>query len=250
MSTKVRTVNPKKKPKKGGGKKRKPVAGKKRKKPRKRRKNPAKKRRRNPGAGLRSKGLVINPRGAFSGAIGRLVGKLASTYAVRKWGDLQGSVSWNMGARWSLKNYFIAILGGGLAGELIGRTISVDFGREMFKGTIDLCVSKAVWHEAIAAIPGGSAVLGNIPAGIKAKMRPGDVADDGRGNRYQMQANGQIVAMMGTDSGSSSGDMGELVEATPLGSSEMGELVEATPLGDYDDAGEEWRSGGRSAAWA
>ncbi len=48
---------------------------------------------------------------------------------------------------------------------------------------------------------------------------PGQVFDDGAGNRYLMATNGQWVSMQG---------MGELVQAGPLG-----ELVQAGPLGRY-----------------
>ena len=198
--------------------------------------------------------MVIDPKGALGGALWRLAGKVIPTWAVRMWGDATGQpTSWSQGARWSLKNYMIALVAGGLAGELVGRMWSVEGGRQMFVGTVDLCISKATWHEVIAAIPSGPKYLGNVPEAIARQMRPGDIADDGRGNRYQMQPDGKIVAMMGREY---QDEMGEIVEAGPMGelvdAGPMGEIVDVTPMGSpvYSED-DDWRPGSsdRMAAW-
>jgi hypothetical protein len=61
-----------------------------------------------------------------------------------------------------------------------------------------------------------------------AQGRPGDMIDDGAGNRILNQG-GRWVAMMGGDMGSTvveAGPLGDVVEAGPLGG-----VVEAGPLG-------------------
>lgn len=232
---KVRTVNPTRK-KKGGKKKGKKTMAKKRKKKsggkkRRRRSNPTTKRRRSPRRRSNPVGLSINYKDAImhSGVVARLLGKVCGAAMVRYWGDTEAEqASWTAGARWTMKNHLLNLLGGAIGGEIGARVMGKEFGTRMFVGAVDLSASKALWNELIAAIPGGPKYLGqaNDAAALAQQAQEGDILDDNSGNRWVLQQ-GRWVPMMGYDTP----DVGELVEASPLDG--FGDLVEASPLDGY-----------------
>jgi hypothetical protein len=154
--------------------------------------------------------MVVNLAHPFQGGgiLFRLIGKMAGAFAVRKWGDPEGSVASTatMGGRWSIKNHLLNMLGGWAIGEIVGRVSTRERGQLCYDGAADLSASKAFWHELVQAVPGGAThfgrvSMGAIPPAIAAAAEPGDILDDGSGNRFMVQADqaGQkrFVPMMG-----------------------------------------------------
>ena len=179
-------------------------------------------------------GFLLNPMGPMEGMLARLAGKVVVAFAVRRWGDKEGSPSSaTTGKAWNFKNYFIAILASYLGGELTARFAGVRNGEHFYQGGIDLTATKLMWSELIHRWPtaakalgrGDSRAMGRGHMGqmdaLAAQATEGDILDDGSGNRWLMQG-GKWVAMMGPDDG-----MGQIVEADYLGS----DLVDATPMG-------------------
>lgn len=137
-----------------------------------------------------------------------LIGKMAGAFAVRRWGDPEGAAASTatMGGRWTIKNHLLNLLGGWIAGELVGRTMSRERGQAVYNGAADLSASKALWHELVQAVPGGAQYFGRTPMGaipqqLLAMAQPGDTLDDGSGNRFLVQADAagakRLVPMMG-----------------------------------------------------
>ena len=173
---------------------------------------------------------------------------MISAFAVRRWGDPEGAqpsgvASPTTGARWTLKNLFIAWLAGAVGGELVARFFSREGGQHVYDGSVDLALTKAFWSEVIHRIggPGGAAMFGQADdqmAVLASQADEGDIIDDGQGNRWLLQG-GQWVSMQGHDE---YGDV--LAEATPLDGYQQrmlqegaydGVLETATPLDDWDD---------------
>lgn len=226
---KVRVVNPEEKPKRSkkmAGKKRSTSSKPKRSSSTKRTSNPrrrrrrrtsSRRRRRNPGApmGAAPRRRRRNPDGG-GGSIDfmsplrnwrwfyRLLGKMAGAFAVRKWGDPEGAVpsTATMGGRWTIRNHFINLAAGYVAGSIFTRIIKRGNGQEVYEGAVDLSTSKAFWHEVIQAIPGGATYFGSAEVQqLLGRAQAGDTIDDGRGNRYVVQVgpdgSKQMVPMMG-----------------------------------------------------
>lgn len=237
----VRVVNPKPKRRKP------PTPAPNMSKPKRRRRrntNPSpsrKRRRRNPsrsGGG----GGGLNLRSAFHDALPKLVGKLAVAMAVTRFGDATtagstGQPSATMGGRWSVTNHLIAGLTSYLAGMLASRMVGRRTGQLVLEGGVDLMLSKALWLELIQRVPGGPAWLGAAPRAhammgsswqaLMAQAQPGDIIDDGTGNRYLVGADGRATAMMGAV---------QLQTATALdgyGMHGAEQLQTATPLDGY-----------------
>lgn len=154
--------------------------------------------------------MVVDLGGPFrgGGVMFRLLGKMAAAFVVRKWGDPEGAAASTatMGGRWSIKNHLLALLGGWAAGEVVGRVMTRERGQLCYEGAVDLCASKALWHELIQAIPGGATYFGRRPMGqvpqeMLAQAQAGDTLDDGHGNRFLVQAasdgSKRLVPMMG-----------------------------------------------------
>jgi hypothetical protein len=178
--------------------------------------------------------LKIDLRDDLGWAFWRFAGKLATSFAVKRWGDAaelqptSGIMSETTGARWGFKNLLIGYLASVVGGELGARFFGTDRGQHMYDGGVDLLVTKAFWSEVVHRIggAGGAAMFGqaeNDMAVLASQAGEGDVLDDGQGNRWLLQ-NGQWVAMMGTDA-LDEALYGDLEEATPLDG-----LEEATPL--------------------
>lgn len=179
--------------------------------------------------------------------LGRIAGKVFSVWAVKKWGDaLTGPTSGQTGGAWTFKNYLIALAAGYFGGELSARMINKKTGNDFYQGSADFIATKITWSEIVMrwgwtqqqlggvsdGYPGFGGVSDGYPAfgaadvqTLMAQGQPGDILDDGQGNRYLNQG-GRWVAMMGAD-------MGGVVEAGPLGSG----VVEAGPLGAVVEAG-------------
>ena len=183
-------------------------------------------------------GFFLDPMEPWNGMLPRIAGKLFSVWAVKRWGDQPGQPgSPTTGGAWSFKNYLFSMLAGYLGGELVARTMDASAGRNFYRGSADFTATKAMWSELVmrwgwsanamggAAYPsfGGAAYpsFGNVEVKqLMAEGMPGDILDDGQGNRY-LNKGGRWVAMMGADMGA------DIVEAGPLGS----DIVEAGPLG-------------------
>lgn len=196
-STKKATTTPKRR------------GGRRRTNPAPRRRAPARRRGRNPdgggGGGRRSIDLMAPLR--HWKPFWRLAGKMAAAWAVRRWGDPEGAVpsTATMGGRWTIKNHIIGLAAGYLSGMVAGR-IRPGVGQEVYEGAVDLSVSKAWWHEVVQAIPGGATYFGSTDPALQqllGRAQPGDTIDDGRGNRFvvQAQADGSrtMVPMMGLE---------------------------------------------------
>jgi len=238
----VRVVNPRKTPAMSKPKKRR-SSGKRRRNP-----NPAPmagrrtRRRRNPARSGRGGGGGLNLRQAFQDALPKLAGKVLVAMAVTRLGDAPtagstGSMSPTMGGRWSLTNHIIAGLTAYLGGMLASRMVSGRVGQLVLEGGVDLMASKALWLELIQRVPSGPAWLGQVRqvpqammgadwSAIMQQAQPGDIIDDGSGNRYLVGADGRATAMMGTSA---------LVTASPLdGYGYMGaDLITAGPMDGY-----------------
>jgi hypothetical protein len=198
---------------------------------RRRSSNPApsrrRRRRRNPEGG----GGGFNARSSFDlkSLLPYGLATLAQAFTVRKWGDTWGvgvlgpaqlAGSGYRGQAWTLKNYLIAGATGWLGAKLIARTRWGSHAAAIFwRTSIENIFTRLVWTEFVARSAWGQQYFGAMPEG-----QPGQVFDDGRGNRFLMAANGQWVSMQGV------GGYGELVQAGPLG---YGELVRAGPLGQH-----------------
>jgi hypothetical protein len=179
--------------------------------------------------------------------LARMAGKVLSVWTVKRWGDaLEGPTSPTTGGAWTFKNYLIALATGYFGGELAARMISTKTGQDFYQGSADLCATKLTWSEVVmrwdftkeqlGGVSDGYPAFGGVSQGypafgspevqaLMAQGQPGDMIDDGQGNRLLNQG-GRWVAMMGAD-------MGGVVEAGPLGSS----VVEAGPLGAVVEAG-------------
>ncbi len=185
----------------------------------------------------------------------RLAGKVFAVWAVKRYGSaFAGPNSPTTGGNWTWNNYLIALASGFIGGEIMGRIGWQRAGRNFYRGAADFTATKWMWSEVIMRWPalagggyvqaalgqtsrgypafgGGYPSFGNVPEvrQLMAQGRPGDILDDGQGNRWLNQG-GRWVAMMGADSY----DMGaDIVEAGPLGA----EMVEAGPLGAVVEAG-------------
>lgn len=182
--------------------------------------------------------MVVDLAGPFrhGGILFRLVGKMAGAFMVRKFGDPESAAASTatMGGRWTIKNHLLNLLGGWLAGELVGRVMSRERGQLCYDGAADLSASKAFWHELIQAIPGGATYFGRRPMGaVPPEMwslaQPGDTVDDGHGNRFLVQAaadgSKRLVPMMGLQSAR---PLDGLQAARPLDG-----LTPARPLDGY-----------------
>jgi len=193
-------------------------------------------------------GFALDPMGPMSGLMGRLAGKVFSVWAVKKWGDPVGSpTSGQTGGAWSFKNYLYSMLSGYLGGELVSRMIGKKAGEDFYRGSADFTATKLMWSQLVmnwdwskqalgSAYPSfaGSAYpsFGTAEArALMAQGTPGDIFDDGQGNRLLMKPDGRWIPMMGADLGADiveAGPLGaDIVEAGPLG----GPIVEAGPLG-------------------
>jgi hypothetical protein len=162
---------------------------------------------------------------------------------VRRWGDAWGTsmlsggaleTSGYRGQAWTLKNYLIC-LGVGYVGSMaIARTSALGGSRVAaiwWRSTVEQMATRLLWTEIFGRWNWGRTQFGQLPQ----NCNPGDVHDDGQGNRWVCAQNGQWVSMQGYSG------YGELVQAGPLGYGELvqagplgyGELVQAGPLGDY-----------------
>lgn len=234
----VYVVNPKKSKKKAAKKKTsrrkkstKKMAGKKkaaRRKPTKRRSTPRaparraparrrRRRRRNPAPARRStnKRRRKNPMFLAGGvgsvfaemrkSIPRLIGALATAWAVKQWGKPGGlfgqdHTSEMLGKSWGWSQYAIAGAVAAWGPKVFGRFIDAT---EFRRGAVDLIMFKAVWTEGIARSPWAVRQFGN----------PGDVAYDPSGGGMYVDQGGSWNSMQG------------LVEESPLDG-----LVEASPM--------------------
>jgi len=185
--------------------------------------------------------MMVDPLGPWNGMLARVAGKVASVWAVKRWGDgLTNPNSPTTGGAWTFKNYLIALASGYFGGELAARMINKKAGNDFYQGASDFIATKLTWSELVMRWNWTSQQLGSAYpsfagaypsfAGadvqqLMAQARPGDIVDDGHGNRLLLQPSGQWVAMMGAD-------MGNVVEAGPLG-----DIVEAGPLGNVVEAG-------------
>ena len=171
-------------------------------------------------------GMVVDLAHPFRGgaALFRLLGKMAGAFMVRKWGDPEAAAASTatMGGRWTIKNHLLNLLGGWVLGEVVGRVMSKERGQLCYDGAVDLSASKALWHELIQAIPGGATYFGRRPMGAIPQQfldqaQPGDIIDDGAGNRLLVQAAAdgtkRFVPMMGLQAAR---PLDGLQEARPL----------------------------------
>ena len=182
--------------------------------------------------------MAIDPMGPWDGMLARVAGKVLSVWTVKRWGDaLAGPNSPTTGGAWTFKNYLIALATGYFGGELAARMINKKTGTNFYQGSADFIATKLTWSEVVMRWGFTSGQLGGVSDGypsfggadvqqLMAQGQPGDMIDDGQGNRYLNQG-GRWVAMMGADMGSG------VVEAGPLGAG----IVEAGPLGQVVEAG-------------
>ena len=182
--------------------------------------------------------------------LARIAGKVISVWSVKRWGDaLSTPTSGQTGGAWTFKNYLIALAAGYFAGEVGARVLSKTTGQNMYNGAAEFIATKITWSEVVMRWGWTQTQLGGVSDGypafggasdgypafgggdelaaLMAQGQPGDMIDDGDGNRYLNQG-GRWIAMMGADMGSivEAGPLGDIVEAGPLGA-----LVEAGPLG-------------------
>jgi len=182
--------------------------------------------------------------------LARIAGKVVSVWAVKRWGDqLTTPTSGQTGGAWTFKNYLIALAAGYFAGEVGARVLSKGTGQNIYNGSAEFIATKITWSEIVMRWGWTQTQLGGVSSGypafagasdgypsfaggedlsaLMAQGQPGDMIDDGNGNRYLNQG-GRWVAMMGADMGGivEAGPLGDIVEAGPLGA-----LVEAGPLG-------------------
>jgi hypothetical protein len=228
-----------------------------------RRRAPARRRttRRNPTRARRvasrvRRGFKIDPMEPFTRELfARLAGKVFAVWAVKRWGSAaEGPNSPTTGNNWTWNNYLISLASGFIGGEIMGRIGWQRAGRNFYRGAADMTATKFMWSEVIMRWPalagggyvqsalgqagtsrgypafgGGYPSFGNVDGQVSqlfAQTQPGDIVDDGRGNRW-LNRGGRMVAMMGADMGA------DIVEAGPLGA----EIVEAGPLGSMVEAG-------------
>lgn len=190
--------------------------------------------------------MMVDPMGPWNGMLARVAGKIVSVWTVKRWGDpLADPNSPTTGGAWTFKNYLIALAAGYFGGELAARMINKKTGNDFYQGSADFIATKLTWSEIVmrwgwsagqlgGGYPafGGSAYPSFGTADVQQLMasgRPGDMIDDGQGNRILMQPDGRWISMMGADMGSAiveAGPLGDVVEAGPLGN-----VVEAGPLG-------------------
>ncbi len=188
--------------------------------------------------------MAIDPMGPWDGMLARVAGKIFSVWTVKRWGDaLTQPTSGQTGGAWTFKNYLIALATGYFGGELAARMINKKTGADFYQGSADFIVTKLTWSEVVMRWGFTSTQLGGVSDGypsfggvsdgypafgnaevqaLMAQGQPGDMIDDGQGNRLLNQG-GRWVSMMGSD----------IVEAGPLGSA----VVEAGPLGGVVEAG-------------
>jgi hypothetical protein len=180
--------------------------------------------------------------------LARIAGKVVSVWAVKRWGDaLTTPTSGQTGGAWTFKNYLIALAAGYFAGEVGARVLSKPTGQQIYNGAAEFIATKITWSEVVMRWGWTQTQLGGVSDGypsfagvsdgypsfaggddlqaLMAQGQPGDMIDDGNGNRYLNQG-GRWVAMMGLDGVVEAGPLGDVVEAGPLGS-----MVEAGPLG-------------------
>ena len=167
---------------------------------RRRRKNPSSyrrttRRRKNPG----ETGAVFSE---MKSAIPRMLGMMATAWAVRRWGGQGGlfgtqHTSPMMGQSWSFAQYAIAGAVAAFGPRLLGKWINPS---EFRRGAVDLMVQKFIWTEGLARNQWAQQQFGQ------------DIAMGPQNQLYYDQG-GQWNAMQG------------LVEASPLDG-----LVEASPL--------------------
>lgn len=188
-------------------------------------------RRRNPSGGGGSKGF--NPLTSFpvKNLIPYILSNLAQAFAVKRWGDPYGNsmlsgghmdISGFRGSAWSLKNYMICAGVGYLGAKIVARVGSLggaEAGRIWWRSAVEQMATRLIWTEAISRMDWAKNNFAGLPSGGS----PGDIYDDGNGNRFVLGQNRQWVSMQGAG-----GRYGELVQAGPLG---FGELVQAGPLG-------------------
>lgn len=203
-------------------------------------------RRRNPEGG--GSGGGFNPLKSydFKDLIPYLGSQLAQAGVVKQWGDNYGTsmisgqhmpISAYRGQSWTLKNYLIATAVGYLGAKAIARSGMFGGSRGAaiwWRSAVEQMATRMIWTEGIARWEWGQAHFGS-PA-MPASGSPGEVYDDGSGNRWVRSQNGQWVSMQGLGGGY----MGELVQAGPLG---YGELVKAGPLGNPGYMGELVKAG-------
>jgi hypothetical protein len=93
--------------------------------------------------------------GELTPSLGRLAGKLAVAFAVRRWGSGGGlfgtpSVSPTQGESWGPGQYLTAVLAMHFGAKLFGRFVAP---AEFRRGAADLITSKLVWTEGISRMP-------------------------------------------------------------------------------------------------
>ncbi len=193
--------------------------------------------------------------GPWGGMLARVAGKILSVWTVKRWGDVVGPPPSGMtGGAWTFKNYLIGLATGYFGGELAARMISTKTGNDFYQGSADFIVTKFTWSELVmrwsftagqlgtadSDYPAfaGAGAGGDYPAfgnaevqALMAQGQPGDMIDDGQGNRL-LNKGGRWVSMMGADMSGvvEAGPLGDVVEAGPLG-----QVVEAGPLGHMMD---------------
>lgn len=188
--------------------------------------------------------MLVDPVGPWDGMLARVAGKVVSVWAVKRWGDpLTTPNSQTTGQAWTFRNYLIALATGYFGGELTARMVSKKSGNDFYQGSSDFIATKLTWSELVMRWNFSATQLGSAypsfsgpayPAFGSAEVQqlmaqgmPGDIIDDGSGNRLLMKGDGRWVAMMGLDGVVEAGPLGDgVVEAGPLGS-----VVEAGPLG-------------------
>ena len=165
----------------------------------------------------------------FRDAIPFGLSTLAQAWVVRRWGDPWGTGalgpeklpgSGYAGQAWSLKNYLLAAATGWVGAKVVARSGMLggsNAGAVWWRASVEHILTRLLWTEVIGRWDWGVQQFGQVGQGGK----PGDIYDDGRGNRWLCSAGGQWVSMQGYQ-------YGELVRAGPMG---MGELVRAGPMG-------------------
>lgn len=176
-----------------------------------RRRNPShalkRRRRRNPSGGGGGLNAVTNE---MRKAIPRLLGMMATAWAVRRWGGHSGLfgpsfTSPMLGQSWGWQQYGVA-LAVAWWGPRFASKIRID-STEFRRGSVDLIMQKLLWTEGFARSPWAQKQFGT-----------GDIGLNSANNQAYVDQGGRWTAMQG------------LVEASPLDG-----LVEASPLdGDLD----------------
>lgn len=143
------------------------------------------------------------------GFVPRLAGKLAVSWAVRRWaanasmfgGPYQSPT---FGGSWSLGQYALALLVAKVGSRFVGRFLNA---REFEQGAMDLILSKAVWTEGFARSQWMQQAFGQTD---------GEIRQDSSGQTWISQG-GRWTALQGYgDTLVQAGPMDGLVERTPL----------------------------------